>query len=122
MSEKAQFAPWAAYVKAALWRRWSSPCDPEPEVRETTVAALREIGDLQAVDAMVAALEDPHAGVRWHAAKTLERFGWQPRNDQQRLLRDVALGHFAAAAQAGLPALDHLMGALNDPRPENRRS
>jgi HEAT repeat protein len=95
--------------------------DPEADVREAAVTALREIGDLQAVDAMIAALQDPHGGVRWHAAKTLERFGWQPRTEEERLLRDVALGHFAAAAQAGLPALDHLTKALQDERSENRR-
>jgi len=46
--------------------------------------ALREIGDLQAVDAMTAALQDPHGGVRWHRGETLERCGWQPRNEEER--------------------------------------
>jgi HEAT repeat protein len=95
--------------------------DPSGAVREATVSSLRQIGDLEAVDALVGCLKDPQGGVRWQVAKTLERFGWQPRTDQERLLRAVALGDYFHAAQLGEMAIDALVKCLNDETCRNRR-
>jgi HEAT repeat protein len=95
--------------------------DPAGAVREATVSSLRQIGDMEAVDALVGCLKDPQGGVRWQVAKTLERFGWQPRTDQERLLRAVALGDYFHAAQLGEMAIDALVKCLNDETCRNRR-
>jgi len=95
--------------------------DPASAVREATVASLRQIGDLDAVDALVNCLKDPQGGVRWQVAKTLERFGWQPRTDQEKLLRAIALGDYFHAAQLGEMAIDALVKCLNDETCRNRR-
>ena len=95
--------------------------DPAGPVREATVSSLRQIGDMEAVEALVGCLKDPQGGVRWQVAKTLERFGWQPRNDQEKLLRDIALGDYFHAAQLGEMAVDALVKCLNDETCRNRR-
>jgi len=95
--------------------------DPAGAVREATVSSLRQIGDLDAVEALVSCLKDPQGGVRWQVAKTLERFGWQPRTDQEKLLRAIALGDYFHAAQLGEMAIDALVKCLNDETCRNRR-
>jgi HEAT repeat protein len=95
--------------------------DPSSAVREATVASLRQIGDLDAVDALVNCLKDPQGGVRWQVAKTLERFGWQPRTDQEKLMRAIALGDYLHAGQLGEMAIDALVKCLNDDTCRNRR-
>jgi len=87
--------------------------DPAGPVREAAVMSLRKIGDITTIEHLLPLLQDLHTGVRWHAAKTLERFGWQPRSDLERMLRDFALGDYVGAAQAGLPAVEVLTKSLN---------
>ena len=96
--------------------------DPATEVRISAIIALREIGDIDASENLIRALKDKDPGVRAQAAKTLERFGWTPRNEEERALRDTALGHFVHAAQAGLPILDVLKKTLSEGTPTNKRS
>jgi HEAT repeat protein len=84
------------------------------EIREEAVIALREIGDPESADLLVALLEDRHPGVRSQAAKTLDRFRWQPRNDQERILRDAAMGRFVSASDMGLSVLDIVTKTLTD--------
>ncbi len=96
--------------------------DRSGDVREAAVLSMRQIGDTQTIESLIPLLEDRTPGVRCQAARTLERFGWQPRNDRDRVLRDVALGDFRSAAQAGLPALDVLIGFLNESACMNRRA
>lgn len=91
-------------------------------VREAAVMSLRKIGDITTIQHLLPLLEDSHAGVRWHAVKTLERFGWQPRTEQERMLRDVAVGDYISAAQAGFPALEMLTKSLTDSSFTNRRA
>ncbi|MCI0745775.1 MAG: HEAT repeat domain-containing protein [Verrucomicrobia subdivision 3 bacterium] len=96
--------------------------DPIDVVREAAVMSLRKIGDITTIEHVLPSLQDSHPGVRWHAVKTLERFGWQPRSDRERLLRDVAAGDYVNAAQAGLPALEFLEQSMNDTSFSNRRA
>jgi HEAT repeat protein len=115
-----------ALVRLAVMRalgNWKEPAslkalfkalqDPVDTVREAAVMSLRKIGDITTIQHLLPLLQDSHTGVRWHAAKTLERFGWQPRSDHERMLRDFALGDYVGAAQAGLPALEVLTKSLN---------
>src|SRR3954451_6384712 len=84
------------------------------EVREEAVMALRDMGDAEAADHHVILLEDRHPGVRSHAAKALERFRWQPRNDQERILHETALGRFVSASDMGLSMLGIVSKTLAD--------
>lgn len=115
-----------AVVRLAVMRAlggWKEPAslkalfkalqDPVDTVREAAVMSLRKIGDITTIQHLLPLLQDSHTGVRWHAAKTLERFGWQPRSDHERMLRDFAVGDYVGAAQAGLPALEVLTKSLN---------
>src|SRR5881409_442191 len=43
--------------------------DPIDVVREAAVMSLRKIGDITTIEHLLPALQDSHAGVRWHAAK-----------------------------------------------------
>jgi HEAT repeat protein len=95
--------------------------DPAGSVREATVSSLRQIGDLDAVEALVKCLKDPQGSVRWQVVKTLERFGWQPQTDQEKLLRAIALGDYLHAAQLGEMSIDALVKCLNDETCRNRR-
>ena len=47
-------------------------------IRSDAARALAEIGDLQAVEPLIAALKDEHSTVRKEAAETLDRLKWQP--------------------------------------------
>jgi HEAT repeat protein len=87
------------------------------EIREEAVIALREIGDPETANHLIILLEDRHPGVRSHAAKTLERFRWQPRNDQERILHDTALGRFVSASDMGLSMLGIVTKTLADGTP-----
>src|SRR6185503_5290494 len=96
--------------------------DPNSGVREAAVLGLRKVGDMQTIEALVPLLEDKTPSVRFQAAKTLERFGWQPQKDRERVLRDVALGDFRSAATVGEAALDILSTFLNDGSSSHRRN
>ncbi len=98
---------------ASLKALFKGLTDPDGPVREAAVMSLRKIGDITTIEHLLPLLQDSHTGVRWHAAKTLERFGWQPRSDHERMLRDFALGDYVGAAQAGLPAVEVLTKSLN---------
>ena len=96
--------------------------DSSTEVRVSAVSALREVGDIDATEALVQALKDKDPGVRAQSAKTLERFGWKPRNKEESVVRDAALGHYMDAAKAGLPVLDVLTKTLSEGTPTNKRA
>jgi HEAT repeat protein len=99
--------------QASLKALFKALQDPVNTVREAAVMSLRKIGDITTIQHLLPLLQDSHNGVRWHAAKTLERFGWQPRSDHERMLRDFAVGDYVGAAQAGLPALEVLTRSLS---------
>ncbi len=81
-----------------------------------------QMGDATCTEVLVGALKDLNLSVRRRAAKALDFFGWKPSNDIQRVLRFIALGEYAKAANIGTLALEPLLTALRDKQCPNRRN
>jgi HEAT repeat protein len=82
--------------------------DAAPAVREAAATALGLAGDKRALPLLTQMLKDPNAVVRQKALTALQKFGWEPENDQQRASRAVALGQLQKAAAMGPAAIEPL--------------
>jgi len=97
--------------------------DPDPTVRAACIRALGMHGEVEDLDRIITHLEDRAAGVRWEAAKALQKIhGDQAIRPLIRRLDpdveddpDVRLAAADALGQYAQPAVfDALVGALND--------
>ncbi len=83
-------------------------------VREVVAAALAENGDLRAVEPMVAMLDDPDMVVRQSAVWTLQKLGWEPRDERQQALAAVANEDWDALGALGPAAVEPLLALARD--------
>lgn len=95
--------------------------DSDATVRETAIAGLMQFADGRCADALVPLLKDRNPAVARRAARGLDLFGWQPKDDDQRVQRFVALGEFLRAAAVGAAAIEPLMALLRNPEFPQRR-
>jgi HEAT repeat protein len=79
--------------------------------RNTATKALEQFGEA-AIETLVATLKSSDPRVREQAAKMLEKFKWDPRNDTQRIMLAVALNRWEEAASYGSIATEMLIEAL----------
>ncbi len=85
--------------------------DRSLEVRWGAVLALGEIGSADAIPFLVPLLRDPGRYLRYGAAISLGRLGWQPENEADRAALLIArqdwegVKHLGAAAAPGLEAM-----------------
>lgn len=95
--------------------------DSDAGVRKHVVAALADEGnfDRRHVALLVEALQDPQAEIRVLAAETLKAYEWQPQNDRERVVWEIARQHWDAPLLAHPAAVQPLLRMLNDERPEN---
>jgi HEAT repeat protein len=91
--------------------------DPAPEPRAAAVEALGVLGDPVAVNAMVGLLLDPAPAVRTATSFALEKLGWHPGDDSQRVLQILAMGRISAAASMGAEAVAPLMEMMRTGTP-----
>ena len=84
------------------------------EVRRAAAAALGAIGDGRAVEPLVAALKDADSDVRSAAAEALEKLGWQPPTQEQRIAYLFAKQDWDNLVAIGTPAVEPLVAALKD--------
>ncbi len=88
-------------------KKIKSPKEPE---RTKAADQLGRLGGKQAVDALIAALNDPECYVRWHAASSLELL--HPPEALEALITAAADGEYGKANDNAIGAL----GAYNDER------
>jgi HEAT repeat protein len=88
----------------------------DPDLAEDALAALGP----PVAELLVAILSEKNYYVRSRAACLLKGFGWQPRNDEERLLWDIACERWeeidALSARLGASAIEPLNGALKNLR------
>jgi HEAT repeat protein len=101
--------------------------DSDSDVRFQAAIALGEVGNPQAVDALIAALNHSDSGVRWQAATALGKIGSsQAINALSAAFNNsdsTGISHVASAlGNIGNPqAMDALISALNDSNSEVRK-
>src|SRR5271170_5069312 len=83
--------------------------DPVPTVRAAAAEVLGKRGDFQAVTALTALLRDADSAVRATASRSLERLGWKPGDDSQRVQQILASGNLRQLAALGAKAIGPLM-------------
>jgi HEAT repeat protein len=106
--------------------------DPEWPVRNAAGRALEDVVDKQSVGLLAAALQDPSAETRYHAARALARIGpdsapavpvlTSALRDPDWEVRMEAAWALAAIGPAAAPAEPALLAALRDPDPQVRAS
>lgn len=95
--------------------------EPSPQVRQTVVEVLGQIGDNHAVEALVSSLRDENQAVRQIAAQYLGRLHWEPLDDTQRVLTALAQEDWQRLVQLQGTAVQPLIGVLHDQSPEIRQ-
>jgi HEAT repeat protein len=94
--------------------------DPAPEVRAAAADVLGQIGDPVAVNAMVGLLLDPEMTVRTAVSVALQRLGWHPGDDSQRVLQILAMGRADDAIGLGPEAVGPLLEAMRSGSPNKQ--
>lgn len=93
-----------------------------PEVRWGAVLALGEIGSADAIPVLLPRLHDPGRYIRYGAALSLCRLGWQPATDAERAGLLIALQDWEGLRDISTAATPHLMTMLHDDDPEIREA
>jgi HEAT repeat protein len=96
--------------------------DRSLEVRWAAVLALGEIGSPDAVPSVVLYLRDPDRYIRYGAASTLGRLGWQPENDAERASLLIAQQDWDSVRRLGPAAVPHLLQIFRDNDPATRET
>ncbi len=90
--------------------------DDDTGVRKNAVIAL---ADQQHVVPLVNILQDPNSDVRLLAANTLTEHHWQPQNNRERILYEIACRNWSSPLLSSPTAVEPLLTMLQDERPEN---
>jgi HEAT repeat protein len=94
--------------------------DTSLEVRWAAVLALGEIGSPDSVPFLLPLLRDPNRYLRYGAATTLGRLGWQAANEADSAYLLIAHQEWERVRQLGTAALPSLWDLLRDDDPATR--
>jgi HEAT repeat protein len=86
--------------------------DENSYVRKSVAWALGEIGDARAVDELVRMLNDEDSDVRESVAEALDKLGWEPKNEEERVLYLIAKRQWNECIKIGVFAVKYLIDAL----------
>ena len=89
-------------------------------MRWGAVLALGEIGSADAFPTLVPLLRDSGRYLRYGAALSLGRLGWQPENDDERAALLIALQDWEGVKHLGAAAAPALVAMLRDNDPATR--
>lgn len=102
---KAIGSPAVSYLSKALDSH-------DSDVQWRAVKTLGEIGDCRAIEALVKTLEDDDAEVRLKIVEVLERLGWEPQTDRERIWNDIARRQWDSLTLLGAQAITPLLSML----------
>ncbi len=88
--------------------------DPDPLIVGDVVAAIAEIGGPDAESTLEKCLNARYPLIRMEASWGLQRMGWKPKNDQQRVMSLLAREDWAGLAAMGKNAIPALINALRE--------
>ncbi len=88
--------------------------DENPNVRAAVAEALGHFGGEELLPVLLSACVDEDHFVRQSAAASLDRLGWQPSNDDERVMYFIATRQWKKAAEIGEAAVLPLIGMLRD--------
>ncbi len=88
--------------------------DSNPDVRSAAAWMLGEIKDDHVIKPLIAALEDRSSTVRKTAADALQKRGYEPSTQSQRITFLMAEQDWGMLVKIGRPAVESLMAALKD--------
>ena len=94
--------------------------DPVAEARVLAAEILGQLGDPRAVNELVNSLRDEDTTVRTRASHSLERLGWEPENDTDRVLKVTATGNMNDLAGLGPAAIQPLVEILRTGPPDKQ--
>lgn len=94
--------------------------DKSVDVRMAALLAIGEIGDPAAIPFCRELLKDSERYVRYCAAVTLKKFGWDPRNHDEIAYYAIALQDWDKVAALGDAAAEPLRRMLKDNDPSTR--
>lgn len=95
-------------------------CEKYVELRYASVIALGEIGSTGVVPDLVCLLGDQNKFIRYAAAFSLEKLGWDLPDEPDRLRYLIARQDWDAVRNAGPAAVQPLCAVLQDPDPDTR--
>lgn len=96
--------------------------DPSNEMRWIAAIALGEVGDTGNIPHLLRALEDRDKYVRYGSARSLERLGWRPQNEEDKVKLRVCLQEWSAIPGIGHVPTGVLLKYFDDPDPRIRAS
>lgn len=76
--------------------------------------ALGKMGDARAIEPLVQALKDRFGALRTFSATALEKLGWEPRNDAEKVHYFIAKGWYGKLEEVGPAAVEALIHHLKD--------
>jgi HEAT repeat protein len=94
--------------------------DPVAEARVLAAEILGQLKDPRAVIELVNSLRDEDTTVRTRASLSLERLGWEPENDTDRVLKVTATGNMSDFAGLGPAAIQPLVEILRTGPPDKQ--
>lgn len=89
----------------------------DADIRSKAAEALGDIGDTRAVEPLVALLRDKDRNVRWQAAGALEKLGWVPKNEAERVTSLIAMHRWDELVKSQEPCIKALLTAYEKADP-----
>lgn len=81
------------------------------DIRSKAAQALGEIGDARAMEPLLSSLRDGDRNMRWQAGEALEKLGWVPKNEVERITSLVAMRRWDELVNAQGPFIRALLTA-----------
>lgn len=82
--------------------------------QNSAAIALGKMGDARAIEPLVQALKDRFGSLRTFSAISLEKLGWEPRNDAEKVHYFIAKGWYGRLEEVGPTAVEALIHHLKD--------
>jgi len=92
----------------------------DPHVRFVAADLLGELGDRQAIPALVPLLEGESVGLRSNAAWSLKSLGWTPRLDRAGAIFYVETHQYEKCLEIGGPAVEQLLARTKEGSRDHR--
>ena len=81
------------------------------DIRSKAAQALGEIRDARAIEPLLTSLRDGDRNMRWQAGEALEKLGWVPKNEVERITSLVAMRRWDELVNAQEPSIRALLTA-----------